>query len=75
MTSGLDYSALAGGLQETIVTPRPGGASVTSLAGGFAPVISDPIPGDGLKLWTFTDQPPAGVNARRCLRAKFTLAP
>ena len=29
--------------------------------------------GDGLKRWTFTDQPPAGANPRRFLRAVFTL--
>lgn len=49
------------------------GATAAALSGSIAPVITDPVANDGMKRWTFTDQPPAGTNLRRFLRARFSL--
>lgn len=82
------YTRTPAGLLQVAVTVRnndpvlaalsasgEGSATLSSFSGNFPPAVTDPVPGDGYALWTFTDQPPAGVNARRYLRARFTLAP
>jgi hypothetical protein len=45
--------------------------TLSAFSGSFPPVVTDPVLGDGYALWTFTDQPPAGENPRRFLRAVF----
>ena len=79
-------SRTPGGLLQLIISVRnddpvlssltaagQGGTTLTGFTGDFAPAVTDPIPGDGFGLWTFTDQPPAGSNPRRFLRAVFTV--
>ncbi len=44
---------------------------LTAFSGHYAPAVTDPTPGDGFVRWTFTDEPPAGTNPRRFLRAVF----
>jgi hypothetical protein len=49
------------------------GSTLSSLSGSIAPVTTDPVENDGVKRWTFTDQPPAGTHLQRFLRVRFSL--